>query len=188
MEIKQCPHCGVRICATDDGRCPSCRRGGEERCEQQADDQPPIVNRPSLPSREDSLDPESASPYAGLARKIRPQGSPALTEHLATDPVVVVIRSTESVFTRNLFLATLNLFRFAVTSLPFNVVLDGNIVASLTAGERSETPVAPGEHRLWVSNALAASRAFKFTVGPGQRIRFACSGKTVGMMMRRIDY
>lgn len=185
MEFTQCPHCGVRVSATADGRCPSCRSRIEVEGATLPDDKPPIVNQPPIP--EDPPDPEETSPYTGLARKIRPHGSAALAEHLSKDPVVVVIRANERYSTRSVLLATLNLYRLAVTSLPFNVVLDGDVVAKLAAGERFETPVAPGEHRLWVSNALAASRAVSFTVDRGQRVRFACNGKTVGLMMRRID-
>lgn len=97
MEINQCPHCGVRVVATADGRCPSCRRRNEPEGATLPDGKPPIVNQPPWsPVREAPPDPESTSPYAGLARKIRQHGSAALAEHLSKDPLVVVIRSNES--------------------------------------------------------------------------------------------
>ncbi len=193
MNLVSCPHCNIRVVPLPDGQCPSCRQSINERILNSIREVEKLNEIKPAPGQ-DALqtlttptpEPASASPYAGLAQKIRPLGSASRKEFESREPVVTVIRSEEDYPNRGAFLNVFNLYRFSVTLFDFQVVIDGDVVASLSEGDRIETSICPGEHTIWIANKLSSSPAVPFSADRGQRVRFACNAKTFGLMLRRL--
>lgn len=59
----------------------------------------------------------------------------------------------------------------------YDVVVDGEPVASLEMNDTFELPVEPGRHTLQVRNGRNSSRAESFDATEGEIVAFRCTGK-----------
>jgi hypothetical protein len=59
---------------------------------------------------------------------------------------------------------------------PFEIVLDGKSVGSISRHQTVELPVEPGSHRLQVKTGRYSSRAKTFDAADGADITFRCNG------------
>jgi hypothetical protein len=59
----------------------------------------------------------------------------------------------------------------------YDVVVDGNRVASLAMNDAIETPVEPGRHTVQVRSGRNSSRTQTFEVAEGETVAFRCTGK-----------
>jgi hypothetical protein len=60
---------------------------------------------------------------------------------------------------------------------PFDVVVDGERVASVEMNETIEVPIGAGRHTLRVRNGRNLSRTLTFDAAEGQVVAFRCTGK-----------
>lgn len=58
----------------------------------------------------------------------------------------------------------------------FEVTLDGTVVARIERGDKIETPVGPGHHRLQIRAGRYSSRPCDFDSADGEIINFRCHG------------
>lgn len=187
MEIRTCPHCSVRVVPSADGGCPACRQPIDEGMvsaspEDTSSRKPPVVSPPA-----GERETPSESPYSGLVKKLRAEPSAASEEYANREPVLRVTRSKEHVELRRPFWFLVNFYRALSTWSEIRVEVDGKIVGELKEEEECRVTVAPGEHRIRVTSAAASSRTVEFRIQNGQRVWYACSGRTTGLMIRRID-
>ena len=61
----------------------------------------------------------------------------------------------------------------------YDVVLDGERVASLEMNDTFEMPVEPGRHTLQVRNGRNSSRIKTFDAADGEIASFRCTGKSI---------
>ncbi len=61
----------------------------------------------------------------------------------------------------------------------YDVVLDGERVASLELNDPIEIPVEPGPHTVQVRNGRNSSRTRTFDAADGETVAFRCSGKRI---------
>ena len=59
----------------------------------------------------------------------------------------------------------------------YKVLIDGNEVGHISAGDEERFPVTTGEHELQLKIDWKGSPALGFTAQPGSEARFVCSGK-----------
>lgn len=59
---------------------------------------------------------------------------------------------------------------------PFEVVLDGRVVATIERGVTTELPLEPGPHRLQIRAGRYSSRPHAFDSAEGQVVDFRCHG------------
>ena len=62
---------------------------------------------------------------------------------------------------------------------PFEIVLDGGTVGSISRNESFETPIEPGHHRLQVRTGRYSSPAQSFDVADGEAVNFRCNGARI---------
>jgi hypothetical protein len=114
----------------------------------------------------------SESPYAGLAAKIRPEGSSdaqaAAAERAVRSPLVRVALTRGT--------ALLRLF-----TEPCCVLLDGAPVGQLSSREKVEATLAAGQHELQVRCGWLRSDTMQFTVENGDVAQFVCTGHNSGL-------
>jgi hypothetical protein len=60
----------------------------------------------------------------------------------------------------------------------YEVVVDGERVASLDMNDSIEVPVEPGRHTVQVRSGRNSSRAQTFEAAEGQTVAFRCTGKS----------
>jgi hypothetical protein len=116
--------------------------------------------------------PSSESPYAGLAEKIRPEGSSdaqAIAAERAARPPVVRLALTRG----TLLLRAL--------SEPCRVLVDGTQVGQLTSQERFQVALAAGNHSVQVTRGRLRSNACEFDVANGDIVQFLCTGHNAGL-------
>jgi len=61
----------------------------------------------------------------------------------------------------------------------YDVVVDGDRVASLELNDTSEIPVEPGRHTLQVRNGRNSSPTKTFDAAEGETVAFTCGGKRI---------
>ena len=61
----------------------------------------------------------------------------------------------------------------------YDVVLDGERVASLELNDPIEIPVEPGRHTLQVRNGRNSSPTKTFDAADGETVAFRCTGKSI---------
>jgi hypothetical protein len=116
--------------------------------------------------------PSSKSPYAGLADKIRPEGSAdvqALSAERAARPPIVRVALARG---------TLLLRPF---SEPCCVVVDGTQVGQLTSQERFQLALAAGNYSVQVTRGWLRSNVCEFSVANGDVVQFLCTGHHAGL-------
>jgi hypothetical protein len=59
---------------------------------------------------------------------------------------------------------------------PFEITLDGDIVARIVRGDTIETPLDPGHHRLRIRAGRYSSRSQDFDSADGEVVSFRCHG------------
>jgi hypothetical protein len=59
---------------------------------------------------------------------------------------------------------------------PFDITLDGKVVATVERGDAIEAPLQPGSHRLQVRAGRYSSRAYDFDSADGDVVTFRCHG------------
>jgi hypothetical protein len=74
---------------------------------------------------------------------------------------------------------TRHLIGVSVRRGPFDVLVDGQRVASIEAHETIETPVEPGRHTLLVRKGRSSSRIKTFEAAEGQVVAFRCNEKRI---------
>ncbi|MCQ9163611.1 hypothetical protein [Arthrobacter sp. STN4] len=62
---------------------------------------------------------------------------------------------------------------------PYDAVVDGQFVRSLTMNETIDIPVEPGHHTLQVRSGRNSSRIRTFDVADGEVASFRCTGKSI---------
>jgi hypothetical protein len=61
----------------------------------------------------------------------------------------------------------------------YEIVVDGQAVASVEMNATTAVPVAPGSHTLQVRSGRNSSRARTFDAADGETVAFRCTGKSV---------
>lgn len=59
---------------------------------------------------------------------------------------------------------------------PFEITLDGKIVARITRGDRTEAPLESGRHSLRIRAGRYSSRSCTFDSADGEVVDFRCHG------------
>lgn len=59
---------------------------------------------------------------------------------------------------------------------PFDVTLDGKVIARIERGGTSEAPLTPGRHRLQIRAGRYSSRPYEFDSTDGEVVTFRCHG------------
>lgn len=116
--------------------------------------------------------PSSESPYAGLAAKIRPEGSSdaqALAAERAARPPVVRLALTQGTLLLRLF------------TEPCCVLVNGMQVGQLTSRERFEATLVAGKHSVQVTRGWLRSNSCEFEVENGDIAQFLCTGHNAGL-------
>jgi len=105
---------------------------------------------------------DSLSPYAGLASKVRPEGSrdaqAQAKERAARDPLLRIVQRP-------------GLFRSSC-----GVLVDGQPRGMLRSGQRFEVTVPAGRYSVQVSSGWLSSPAVNFEVQNGDIAQFVCHG------------
>lgn len=139
---------------------------------------------------------ESSSPYAGLAKKIRPEGSPALAEYQATPPMLVIRRGGPAelkgvpLTPAGVTWSVLSL----ANSLPgvefYIVLLDSDEIGRIRENETFRAEVPAGEHTLTIREhrwILPRSRTVHLSIANGQKFYYVCSATAFSLILRRVD-
>lgn len=130
-------------------------------------------------------EPGSASPFAGLASKIRAGKSAAQADYEATPPKLSITYRKSAASgggIKRLFSA----LTAPVMSPPLNIELDGVIVGKVEPGQKFEVITTAGQHRLRIlSTTCSATRDVELT--NGQRLRFWCLTSISGVVCQRED-
>ena len=58
----------------------------------------------------------------------------------------------------------------------FEIVLDGDVVATIERGDTKEIPLAPGHHSLRIRKGRYSSPSHGFDSADGERVNFRCHG------------
>lgn len=140
-------------------------------------------------------DERSLSPYAGLAKKIRPEGSAALEAYQATPPRIVIRRGgpTNNV---SLSLRPQDLLKniVSVTNAMsgvryFRVRLNGAEIGRITENETFRADISAGEH--WLSihedGFLRRSGRYRLNVANGQTVCFVCWYSAFKLGLRKVE-
>ena len=108
----------------------------------------------------------SESPYAGLAARIRPEGScdaqALAAEKAARQPIVRVLLTPGAFILRPLV-------------EPCKVHVDGESVGTLAGGRRLEATLAEGTHQLQIARGRLRRNRIEFTVQSGEISQFLCT-------------
>ena len=141
---------------------------------------------------------EPLSPYAGLAKKIRPDGSAALEAYQATPPKLVIRRGGPAEWT-NLrvpltpAMAAWSLFSLA-NMLPgveyYIVLLDDQEIGRIRENETFRADIPAGEHNLTIREhrwLLPRSKSARLTIANGQKFSYVCSTLSSSLLLRRVD-
>jgi len=130
-------------------------------------------------------EPAAASPYAGLASKIRTGKTVAQAEYEATPPKVSITHRKTAAPGRGI-LKLFNLLTKPVLSPPLKVELDGVIVGSVEETQTLDIVTTAGPHRLrLLAPVSSATRDLELT--NGQRLRFWCLSSISGIVFQRED-
>jgi hypothetical protein len=130
---------------------------------------------------------EDTSPYAGLGKKIRGGKSASAIEFENRPPALTVIRTIIEERPRGT-LAILGLFQRYVSSFPFSVELDGQVLGALSVGDVITVDIAPGSHSLQITTPISKSKARQLQAENGQRIRFLCQPTVTGIDLREVEF
>jgi|GEM_PF-5616222 len=139
-------------------------------------------------------EPASASPFAGLATKIRSgKKTAAQAEYEATPPKLSVTHRTSAADGRRITgiasaIRVLNgaAARLAMMCPPLKIELDGEVVATVAEGQKFDIITTAGPHRLRILSTVgSATRDLELT--NGQRLRFWCLNTISGVVFQRED-
>jgi len=130
-------------------------------------------------------EPASASPYTGLASKIRSGKSAAQADYDATPPKLS-ITYRKIVASGFGIKRLLSMMAEPVMSPRLQVELDGVIIGSVESGQTFDIITTAGPHRLRIlSTVCSATRDIELT--NGQRLRFWCLTSMAGVVFQRAD-
>lgn len=128
-------------------------------------------------------DSASASPFAGLAGKIRAGKSAAQVDYETTPPKIGVTYRKVVTPLRGIKALLTGLLE-PVMSPALQVELDGVVVGSVECGKSIDFVTTPGQHQLRIhSSNSTESRDFQVT--NGQRLRFWCLTSISGIVLQR---
>ena len=141
---------------------------------------------------------ESLSPYAGLAKKIRPEGSAALEAYQSTPPKLVIRRGGPTEwkdFHAPVTPATAVWSLFSLANmLPgvefYIVLLDNQEIGRIRENETFRADIPAGEHALTIREPrwlLPRSKTVRLSITNGQKFSFVCSALSSSLLLRRVD-
>jgi len=125
-----------------------------------------------------------ASPYAGLAQKIRGGPSAVAEEYANRLPVIHIVRPLEDWRLRGRW-ALIDLFRMVLLRYDFDVLLDDQQVGRLARSSELRLEISAGRHVLQVKTPLVKSRRLAFEIANGQRFRFTCQTSIAGLVLQK---
>jgi hypothetical protein len=131
-----------------------------------------------------NLDPD-ASPYAGLAARIRGGKSASAAEYDDQPPVVTVYYRAKAGLKRLGAFQIASAAAEALLSVQFHVELDGKNVGKLLPGQKLEWETTAGEHELRVVGLTASSSTRRLQLTNGQRLNFWCQASFSGIIFER---
>jgi hypothetical protein len=127
----------------------------------------------------------TASPYAGLAARIRGGRSAAAAEYEERPPSLTISYRRKATLNGFNVLQAAAVAAVNLQSVKFSVELDGQIVGELQPGEHLQLETTAGEHHLRILGMFADSSTRVLQLTNGQRLAFWCQTSLTGIVLER---